>query len=185
MLEQSSLVRLKSEFDVEVQWRGFELHPETPIGGMAVAQLFRGRSIEEIRNHMSRFGAEFGVEIVVPEHLSNTRRALAMSEYARDHDLLESFREEAMRAYWLKEGDLEDEEELGGIAARSGLDEKAALQASLSRLYIDRVLQTREDGIDRMVTGVPTIFMNGMPVVGCQRYETIEKVAQSAGATRR
>ncbi len=34
--EQSNLVRLQEEFDVEVDRRGFELHPETPVGGMRV-----------------------------------------------------------------------------------------------------------------------------------------------------
>jgi predicted DsbA family dithiol-disulfide isomerase len=163
-MEQSSLVRLKSEFDVEVSWRGFELHPETPIGGIAVTDLFRNTTLEKIRKHISRFGAEFGVEILVPEHLSNTRRALAMSEFARDQGRLEAFREEAMRAYWQEQADLEKEQVLRSIAMRAGLDQEEALLASTSDNYVNRVR---------------------MPVVGCQRYETFEKMAERAGATRR
>lgn len=184
-MEQSSLVRLKSEFAIEVAWRGFELHPETPVGGIAITDVFRNTSLDKIRKHISRFGAEFGVEILVPEHLSNTRRALAMSEFARDQGRLEAFRDEAMRAYWQEQADLELEEVLQAVAKRAGIDEEEALHASASSLYIDRVMQTREEGMDKMVMGVPTLFMGGMPVVGCQRYETFEKVAERAGATRR
>ena len=31
--ERSSLVRLQKEYVVAIDWRGFELHPETPGGG--------------------------------------------------------------------------------------------------------------------------------------------------------
>jgi predicted DsbA family dithiol-disulfide isomerase len=181
-MEQSSLVRLQQEFDIDVEWRGFELHPETPPGGVSIADLFRGRSIEKIRTRMARFGAEFGVEIVVPEHLSNTRRALAMAEYARDQGALDAFRNRATRGYWVEARDLEKDADLSVIASEAGLDARAALEASLSPEYLGRVSRTREEGMDRMVSGVPTLFLGGMPVVGCQRYETFAMIAERAVA---
>jgi len=184
-MEQASLVRLTTEFVIEVEWRGFELHPETPIGGLALTQLFGGQSLESLRSRMASFAAEFGVDIAVPQRLCNTRRALAMSEFARDHGKLDGFRDEVTRAYWLRDEDLEDEGVLRGIASRVGLHGAEALEASESKTYVDRVLQTRADGIDQMVSGVPILFVQGMPIVGCQRYETYETVLTRAGATRR
>jgi predicted DsbA family dithiol-disulfide isomerase len=180
-MEQSSLVRLKESFDVEVEWRGFELHPETPVGGMPVASLFGGRSIEGMRARMTEFASEFGVEIVIPDHLPNTRRALAMSEFARDQNCLDAFRQAATEGYWLHGRNLEDDDDLAHMATQSGLEASSALSASRDATYLQRVAATREDGIDRMVTGVPTLFVGGMPVVGCQRYETFEQVALRAG----
>ena len=180
-MEQSSLVKLQADYDVNVQWRGFELHPETPIGGIPLTTFFRGRSIEKIRAKMQAFASEFGVEMHIPDHLANTRRALAMSEFARDEDCLDAFREAATQAYWLEGRDLENENDLRHVAAGAGLDEVDALEASQAPAYLARVQATREEGMDRVVTGVPTLFFGGMPVVGCQRYETFEKVAALAG----
>lgn len=184
-MEQSSLVRLQEEFDVDVDWRGFELHPDTPLGGIAVTRLFPGRSIEGMRSRMTQFAREFGVDIVLPEHLPNTRRALAMSEFARDQGRLDAFRQAATEAYWLHGRDLEDEADLARIAKQAGLDASSAIAASSAPAFVQRVIATREDGIDRMVTGVPTLFFGAMPVVGCQRYETFQKVALRARLTPR
>ncbi len=180
-MEQSSLVKLQANFEVEIVWRGFELHPETPIGGMPVSALFPGKSVERMQARMEAFASEFGVAMVVPAHLSNTRRALTMAEYARDQGKLDEFRNQATRAYWLDGLNLERDEDLARIAGDSGLDKEDALAASLDENYVGRVMATRAEGMDRMVSGVPTLFMGGMPIVGCQRYETFEKVAKRAG----
>lgn len=184
-MEQSSLVKLEANYDVDIQWRGFELHPETPLGGIAVSSLFPGRPIEKIRSRMQAFASEFGVEMRIPDHLANTRRALAMSEFARDDGKLADFREEAMQAYWVQGRDLESEADLSHIAEAAGLSVAEAVAASIDPVYLDRVQRTREEGMERMVTGVPTLFLAGMPVVGCQRYETFEKVAKIVGLTPR
>ena len=183
-MEQSSLVKLQEEYDVDIQWQGFELHPETPVGGIPVTTLFRGRSMEKIRSRMQSFAQEFGVQMLVPDHLANTRRALAMSEYARDQGKLSSFREEATQAYWVRGMDLEKPSDLQTIAEAAGLDPALALEASAAPEYVDRVQAIREEGMNKMVTGVPTLFFGGMPVVGCQRYETFDKVAKLAGLKR-
>ena len=184
-MEQSSLVKLEADYEVEIQWRGFELHPETPTGGIAVSSLFPGKPIEKIRSRMQAFAKEFGVEMVIPDHLANTRRALAMSEFARDEGKLDAFREQATQAYWVQGRNLELEADLRHIAEAAGLPATEALDASIDPMFIGRVQKTREEGIESMVTGVPTLFFLGMPVVGCQRYETFEKVAKIVGLTPR
>jgi predicted DsbA family dithiol-disulfide isomerase len=184
-MEQSSLVKLKNNYDVDIVWRGFELHPETPLGGIPLTSLFPGKPIARIRARVESFANEFGVDMTVPEHISNTRRALAISEYARDQGKLDAYRVRATHAYWVDGLDLEDDKDLAHIARESGLDEVEALAASTDADYLARVQSAREEGIERMVTGVPTLYFGEMPVVGCQRYETFEKVAKIAGLTPR
>ena len=41
-----TLNQLKSEFDFEVQWRGFQIHPEWPSEGMPVEQYYRAMGEE-------------------------------------------------------------------------------------------------------------------------------------------
>lgn len=84
-----------------------------------------------MREYMRQFAARFGIEdMATPDHLPNTRRALAMAEYARDQDRLEAFRDAAMDAHWRRGENLEDDADLRAIAARAGLDSEAALRAA-------------------------------------------------------
>lgn len=152
---------------------------------MHLDQLFPGRDIGSLQSHMVAFAAEFGVEMRVPDHLSNTQRALAMAEFARDEHRLVEFRQAASHGYWTQLMDLEDEGALGLIAERAGLKPQAALDASTSAIYVARVLQTRQRGIEEMVSGVPTLFVGDRPVIGCQRYETFAKVLDQAGVPKR
>ena len=45
------LARLVGEFDLELTWKGFELHPGTPRGGTRVAELFGAARYEAMRDN--------------------------------------------------------------------------------------------------------------------------------------
>lgn len=168
-----------------MSWRGFELHPETPRGGVPVSALFPEPRLSGMREYMRRFAAEFGVEMEQPDRLPNTRRALAIAELARDRGLLETFREAAMRAHWRRGMDLEEDRDLRAIAGEVGLDPDEAIRSADDPEFQRRVDQMREEAMDRGVTGIPTFFFGERPVVGCQPYETLRRVAERAGVPRR
>ena len=181
------MVKLQDEFDVVVDWRGFELHPETPRGGMSVASFFPGESRrEEFRNYMQQFAANHGVPMGQPSHIPNTRRALAMTEYARENGKLEQFRDATMAAHWFDGKDIEADNDLAALAKNVGLDPVAALKAADDRTYLDRVDAIRAEAQEYGVTSIPTFFLGSDDhvVVGCQPYESIRKRAQIAGLKR-
>lgn len=165
-----------------VDWRGFELHPETPPGGIAVADLFGAARTAAMHAHLRRFAAEFGVTLEPRDHLPNTRRALAVAELARERGVLDALRAAAMRAHWREGRDLEDDETLRAIARTAGLDPDEAVAASHSPVHLGRVDELRREATRAGVQGIPTFFLGAQRVVGCQPYETIRLVAQRAGA---
>ena len=181
--ERSSLVRLQDEFDIEVDWRGFELHPETPHGGIAVTQLFPAARMEEIRAYVESFAASFGVyDMRMPERLPNTRRTLAIAKFARENGRLNIFRDLAMQAHWKDGKDLENDRDLVEVASRAGLDPDAAIEAASSTKYLNRVDALRAEAIEIGITGIPTFIIGNQRVVGCQPYEVLASAALKAGA---
>src|SRR3954467_9549038 len=99
--EQSTVPRLLADFELTLDWRGFELHPGTPRGGLPLEQLFPGRPLAQMHAGTKRFAARFGVtEFEPPNRLQNSRRALAIAELAREVDRLEPFRKAALNAHW-------------------------------------------------------------------------------------
>lgn len=168
-----------------LDWRGFELHPETPPGGVALERLFGPQRLAGMRDHLRTFARQFGIDDMPGvEHLPNTRSALALMEFARDQGRLDSCRSTAMTAFWREGIDLERKEHLHAIAARSGLDAEAALAAVDDPRYLGRVDELRDEAHRLGVTGIPTFFFGDEPpVVGCQPYDVLARVAEAAGAT--
>jgi predicted DsbA family dithiol-disulfide isomerase len=184
--EQSTVPRLLAEFELTLDWRGFELHPSTPRGGVSLSRLFPGVPLPTLHERTRRFGARFGVaDFSPPDVLHNTRRALAVAELARDHARLEPFRAAAFEAHWRQGKNLEDDGDLGAVAVAAGLPREAALAAADDPAMLARVDDKQAEARAAGVTGIPTFIIAGEEVVGCQPYEALADAAERAGVPRR
>ena len=184
--EESTVPRLLREFDLTLDWRGFELHPGTPRGGQSLSRLFPGVSLPVLHDRTRRFAARFGVtNFTPPDLLANTRRALAIAEYARERNRLEPFRAAAFEAHWREGKNLEDDGDLQAIATSAGLPPDEALRAADDPVFLARVDEKQEDARAAGVTGIPTFIIAGEEVVGCQPYEALADAAERAGVPRR
>ena len=184
--EESTVPKLLRDYELTLDWRGFELHPKTPRGGMPLTQLFPGAHLPSLHERTRRFGAEFGVsDFDPPDRLVNSRRALAIAELAREQSVLEPYRHAAFDAHWRRRKNLEAEADLRELASSVGLDADAALAAADDPAYLDRVDEKQADARAQGVSGVPTFFFGTVRVVGCQPYEALARAAETAGAKRR
>jgi predicted DsbA family dithiol-disulfide isomerase len=113
----------RREFDADVVWLPFDLHPEYPPEGIPLAELHRryGIGVGEGDPMRERFAAA-GLEYNRPEIVPNTRLALRMSELARERGLHEPFHDRLMAAYWSEATNIGDPDELRLLAAEVGLD---------------------------------------------------------------
>jgi predicted DsbA family dithiol-disulfide isomerase len=115
--EQSTVPRLLAEFELDLDWCGFELHPGTPPGGRPLSELFPGVDLEALHARTKDFAAGFGVTgFDPPKRLQNSRRALALAEVARAEGRLEALRHAAFEAHWRRGADLEATADLERIA---------------------------------------------------------------------
>ena len=172
---------------------GYELHPETPLGGLPLAEHLRDP--EGAHAYVRSFAAGFGIEdLSPPARLANTRRALAVAEHARDAGRLHVFNAAAYDAYWRHGQGIESDEELAAIARRAGLEAGAAVAAARDPAILARVDAARREAKRAGVTGVPTFDVEpdapgaarvSSRVVGCQRYDVLVDAARRAGARRR
>lgn len=183
--EQSTVPRLLADFDLTLDWRGFELHPGTPRGGLPLGRLFPGRDLAQMHAGTKSFAARFGVtDFQPPERLQNSRRALAIAEWARATGGLEPFRAVAFNAHWRQGKDLESDADLRDIAAAAGLAPDEALAAADDPAWLSGVDAKQADARAHGVTGVPTFFIGQQKIVGCQPYEVLAAAAERAGVPR-
>ncbi len=155
------------ELDLDLDWRGFEIHPETPAGGVPAEALAR-MGLRGRWHRVEAFAAEAGAPIARPPLLSSSRLALEGAELARREGRLDAYRERVFRAYFTEGADIGDPNVLCNIAAETGLDRSRFEQEVIGRRFRGDVDRHREDAEDLLVTGVPAFFLHGVAVVGAR-----------------
>jgi predicted DsbA family dithiol-disulfide isomerase len=173
--------RLKPEFGLTIEWKGFQIHPEWPTAGMAATEYPRGMDSETRRMMWARIaalGETVGLEMQSPEYLANSRLALQAAEFARERGKAEIFEERVFQAYFKENLNIGIQGVIAELATEVGLDRDEltlALEANHyeSRLR-DNALAARERGVD----GVPTFFVGDYPLVGAQSEQVMRQILQ-------
>jgi len=170
--------KLKDQYNLDVEWKPFELHPETPKEGVPIEKLpFPREAFEMFIANVKKLADEDGLTIKSGGIMSNSRLALYISEYARKKGLFNQFHEIIMKKYWIEGKNIGDLSLLLELAESIGLnrdeivnfietDEPAKiLKASTAELQ------------NYMINGVPTFIIGDSKIViGAQPYEYFERV---------
>ena len=137
-------------------------------------------------DYIQKFAASFGVHgMRRTTRVPNTRRALAVAEFARDQGKLDTFRSLTMDAHWKEGQDIEDTAVLRDLATASGLEPDRAILAADDPAYFKRLANIRREYKRLPVGGIPTFDFGTEQIEGCQPYEVIAHAALRAGAKRR
>ena len=154
---------------------------------MPLAEMFGAERVRRMRPYLVDFAKAQGVSgMMVPAHKPNTRKALALAEWARGQGRLHEVRTGLMDAYWREGLDLEDDGVLARVAASAGLDGQAALQGSREPGILERVAAMGREAARAGVTGIPTFDIGEERVVGAQPYAVLaEAVVRQGGRPRR
>jgi predicted DsbA family dithiol-disulfide isomerase len=168
----------RREFDAEVVWLPFDLHPEYPPEGIPLAELHRryGIGTGEADPLRDRFAAS-GLEYNRPDTVPNTRLALRLSELAREQGLHDRFHDQLMNAYWSEAVDIGDAEELRRLAAEIGLPaEDVERVIADPSAYLDIVEGSTSQAHSIGVNGIPAFLLDRrLLVLGAQPVEVFRR----------
>jgi len=171
---------MKQEFDLSVEWRGVEIHPETPPEGRLLTDLFRADDINRMMKHLRAMGAQFGITFADRPFLSNSRHALLAAEFAREQGKFQEFHSGLFSAYFSQALDIGNTEILSQIASDTGLDDEAMVASIRSDRYLMQLEKAKEDAGRHGVTGVPTFFIGDKrSIVGAQPLDIFRKMLRS------
>jgi predicted DsbA family dithiol-disulfide isomerase len=170
--------QLRREFDADVLWLPFDLHPEYPPEGIPLADLHRryGIGVGEDDPLRGRF-ADAGLEYDRPEVAPNTKLALRMTELARAHELEAPFRERLMDAYWSEATDVGDPDALRGLAAEVGLDAEGVERVIADpAAYLDDVEGSTRQAHSLGINAIPAFLLDRrLIVLGAQPLEVFRR----------
>ena len=179
--------KLKRNFEIDVQWVHFPLHPETPAEGRSLEELFAGRGIDikasydRMKGLMDGEGLPYGRRT----HTYNSRLAQELGKWADTQPGGEAIHEALYKAYFVDARNIGDADALVEIAQSVGLSAEAARDVLETRSFKDAVDEDWAKSQQYGVTGVPTFVTGGSGVVGAQPYEALEKLLNDAGVPTR
>jgi predicted DsbA family dithiol-disulfide isomerase len=152
---QKRVDQLEEQFGIEVEWKGLEIHPETPPES-----------------------EEAGLKLNLRSWISNSRLALQIGEFAKEKGKFKEYHEAVFKAYWQESKEIGHKEQLFSVAVQAGLDLRELetyLESGKAAGKLNQHLQeVSKYGID----GVPAFIIGNKTVVGAHPYEVLEKVVK-------
>jgi predicted DsbA family dithiol-disulfide isomerase len=168
----------RREFDADVVWLPFDLHPEYPPEGIALAELHRryGIGAGETDPLRDRFAAA-GLEYNRPQTVPNSRLALRMTELAREHGLHEAFHNRLMDAYWSEATNIGDADELRRLTEEVGLAaEQVERVIADPSAYLDFVEASTGRAHAIGINAIPTFLLDHrLIVIGAQPLDVFRR----------
>jgi len=172
---------LKEEYDLEVEWLPFELHPEIPPDGMELPDHVRSQ-FGGMSERLGRLAQEAGLNMTIPGRIPNSRKALEASEYAREQHQHDTFHQVVFRKFYGEGMDISDWQVLREAAEEVGLDPDEMQTSTESGQYRSIVDEQINEAQTRGISGVPTYIINDQHViVGAQSHEVFTQTFENLG----
>ncbi|MBJ8107972.1 MULTISPECIES: DsbA family oxidoreductase [Bacillus cereus group] len=179
---ETALEQFPHRDDVEVEFKSFELDPNTPVySGTSINEVLAskyGISIEEanrnniqLGNHAASMGLNFNFEEMKP---TNTFDAHRLAKFAKEQGKEKEITENLLFAYFTESQNLSDVETLATIAENSGINKQEALNIINNKsAYANDVRVDEAIAQQYRITGVPYFIVNQKYAIsGAQPLET-------------
>lgn len=181
------LDKLKENFDLDVDWSFFEIHPDNPAEGKPVSEL--GYPPEQWRRMMANLEAMAsadGLQLAPRSFTTNSHRALLLAEAAKDldGDVFERLHKRLFTAYFAEQKNIGDDSVLREIAREVGMSDEAVDRALTDAAYERRLEQQQTRASMLGIQGVPGFLFGKYFVSGAVPVETLIAAAEYATGKR-
>jgi predicted DsbA family dithiol-disulfide isomerase len=176
--------RLKKEYEIEVRWLAFPLHPETPEEGVTLEKLFAGRDVDMAASlqRLNRVAESLSLPLAARTRIYNSRLAQELAKWAESQGKGDEFHHAVFRAYFAGNKNIAKVEELVSLAVSIGLPADEARHVILTRGFRKAVDLDWAQSHALGVTAVPTFIVGDQRIVGFQSYQILEQFVTDNGA---
>ncbi len=178
---------LRKNFDLQIRWTAFPLHPDTPEEGLSLRKMYADRGIDltQATARLRRIADELGLPLGERTRTYNSRLAQELAKWVELKGRDEEYHKAVFRAYFVEGRNIGKAEELLALVEGMGLAREEAASVLKERTFKEAVdsdwRRCREMGI----TAVPTFVMNQQAVVGAQPYDVLERFLVVQGMKKR
>ena len=158
-----------------MHWTAFPLHPDTPLQGMSLEDLFAGRDVDmaaalaRLRQVAAAEGLPFGYR----RYTYNSRLAQELSKWAEEKGRGNVFHDLAFRTYFADGRNIAQRSVLIDLAAAAGLPPAEAEAVLAARRYAAAVDADWKRSREMNISAVPTFCVGNRRLVGAQSFEKL------------
>ena len=167
------LQKLSDEFNIEIDWKGIEIHPEHSSKGKVRKKTPRTQQLAET---LQEIASDDGTEIYLPGFVTNTRLCLEAAEFAKTEEKFLEFHNTAYDYFFNLKENIGNPETVLTIGEKAGLDRTVLEESLRSRSMKEKIEQNKKSADENMVMGVPTIYFNEFRVHGTQSIDVYRKI---------
>ena len=174
-LGDARVKNLKKAYEIDIELIHFPLHPDTPVEGRKLLDLFRSTQddIDKKNQNMSALMKREGLPFNDRVYTFNSRLAQEIGVWAEKVDHSTSIHDNFFEAYFVHGLNIGLENVILEIVDKSGLDRDEAKKIIQNRLFSDEIDQHWKKSRNYGVTGVPTYVYNNQSIVGAQPLENL------------
>jgi predicted DsbA family dithiol-disulfide isomerase len=177
---------LAQEYDVEIEWVPFELHPEIPPEGRPRDEVLPAAYLARAEEGVNRLATSVGLHLKLHERLINSRPALQAAEFAREQGRFDAMHQELLRTYWDEGRDVSDIAVLRDVASRAGVDVTGMEAAVAADRFGDYLDARRAEAEELGINGIPAhVIADRYLVMGAQPYDLFERVMAKVGVPKK
>lgn len=169
------ILELAKEFNLTIDWKGIEIHPEFTSEPKQRAKTIKSRSFAKTVYSMAK---EDNIKIKLPGFATNSRKALEASEFAKTKNKFIEFHQGIYESYFLDGLNIGDTEIVLGIGEKAELDRKELEECLNKRTMFNNIQANKREAEDNLILGVPTFLFGKFPLYGNQTSQTMRQVIQ-------
>ncbi|MCY3986134.1 MAG: DsbA family protein [Candidatus Dadabacteria bacterium] len=164
---------LAREFGLETEWLGVEIHPEYPAEGKKRRRTERTVRISQTLENVAE---EAGVKIKLPGFVTNSRLCLEGAEFAKEKGSFIEFHKACYTAYFMEGKNIGLLENILEAGKSAGLHPEDLSESLQKRSFSEKIERNMESAREKMVLGVPTLYLGELRIHGIQPVESYRKL---------
>jgi predicted DsbA family dithiol-disulfide isomerase len=174
--------RLRQNFDLQIEWSVYPLHPEVPDEGMSLYDLFYGKiDVDSVLSRLEGIADELSLPFGHRTMTYNSRKAQELGKWAEEMGCGEAFHRAVYHAYFAEGKNISRIDILTDIAQTVGQNPEVAREAIESGRYAAKVEADWNKASILGVTAVPTSIYGEEALVGFQEYDAFQRLIQGSG----
>ncbi len=176
------LQHLQEDYDVLINFRFIEIHPDTPQLGTTVDSLdYSHEQWQGMMDGLVDMAQEEGITLAPVTLLANSHRALLLAEAVKKEgrEIFYKFNQALYEQYFLSGRNIGDDGVLREIAQASGVSDEVIDEAWSDPEYEKTLQMNMSMAVKAGVTGTPTFFIGQQRLTGAVSTLKLKQVAEA------
>jgi len=175
------LKRLRDEYDLKINWRFVEIHPETSSSGEPIASLqYPSDQWRQMMQGLNRLAQQ--EDIVMREHdfTTNSQDALLLAEAAKEQgrDKFYRLHENLFSAFFVDGKNIGDREVLRELASNNGISDELVESAWNDQKYRQRLISNYHVARKLEIQAVPSFLFGEHKLTGVASETAMRSAAR-------